>query len=240
MAATGHAPEWPDKIMAAALFALLGSLLAVLHAGMQYAGVSFNEASSNPLSFVPTATMLLFGVLGVTAGTFAYIHQSWILCVAAILCGVLSFGLLGAAPLVSMVAIIPLVQSFAEGEETKLDRHRFHSHQWPDKAVMAGVVLGAAGGVTLTYGVLLMVDVATAPVLPTEPMLWGIVSIAAGLIGLAAGREVFRLRHAWTGWVGTAVLVIAAGFYVVGPILALVGLVYMSLAYKEAEFLLHS
>lgn len=239
MTGRGHAPEWPDKILVAALLALTSGLLAVMQGALKAAGASWSQDGSLFLYYVPTWWLLATGAGATILGGLAYRQQSWVLTVLAMLIGGISFGMLGASTLLVLLAIWPLVRSFQEGEETHLDLHRIHAHEWPDKAIMASVFLTTAGALSLMQAGMLAFDRIAAPILPGQPLTWAVFSGVAGLVAIAGARDAFNLRRAWTSWFGAALTLVAAAFYVIGPAFALAAMLFMGLAYKEAEFLLH-
>ncbi len=240
MTAAGHVANWPDKILSSALLVMVAGALAILHGALELGGASFADDTAFFLYDIPAWWLLALGGVTTVLGFLAFRHQAWLLTVAGIVTGVWSFGLLGASSLLCLVAVWPLIQSFREGEETHLDRHRMHGHQWPDKAIMAAVLIAAGGAVSLIQGALLFADRLSPPFFAASPGTWAVASIVAGLFAFYAGREVFHLRHPWTGWLASGLLVAAAGFYVVGPVLGVAALIYLGLAEKEAEFLLHA
>ncbi len=240
MTGRGHAPEWPDKILVAALLALTAGMLAVMQGTLTAAGASWSQDQSLFVYYVPTWWVLVTGVLAAILGGFAYRQQSWLLTVLGLLAGAVSFGMLGASTLLCVLAIWPLIRSFQEGEETHLDIHRVHAHEWPDKAIMASVFLTTAAALSLLQAGLLAADRITAPLLASRPMTMAVFSAVAGLVGIAGARDAFNLRRAWTSWFGAGLTLAASAFYVIGPAFALAAMLFMGLAYREAEFLVHS
>jgi hypothetical protein len=78
------------------------------------------------------------------------------------------------------------------------------------------------------------------PILLTgRPGLAATIGLTVGALLLVAGREVYNLRRPWLGWTALALGCATLGFYVLGPLLALAGMVLLGLAHREDEFLLH-
>lgn len=231
-----HDPVWPDKIMAAALLVVMGGILGAAFVVLRWSGATVHLDAAPLLEDWPNGLILTACASAVVLGVFGYIHQSWLLTSLGILADVVSLGFLGISSLIGLVAVWPLVRSFAEGEETRLDRRRMHAHQWPDKAILASTLLTVGAVVALVHGILLVTDRVAAPEeLPDR--LWGAVSLLAGVVAAVAARQVFHMRHVWIAWTAVALLALCAAFYFAGPGIALVVALYLWLAQREGEFL---
>lgn len=222
--------------MAAALFVIIAGLLAMVHGVLILSGVTIGEAVPSVLAGIPAWWLLATGATAAALGIFAYIHQAWLLTAWGIITALLSFGLLGTSSVVAVIAIWPFIRSFVEGEETRLDFKRMHSHEWPDKAIMASVVIASAGALAIIQTVLL----AAGRIEPVAGPTWAWLawSAAAGVLSLVAARHVFHLRNAWLGWTASIVAIVTMAFWIIGPMLAVVAMIYLALATKEAEFIL--
>ena len=237
MPRTIHPPEWPDKIMFAAMLQVMGGALGALFALLQLAGLKVDEEILRHVGIVDAGPALALSILTLAFGLYGIRHQASVWVWIAIGTGVASVGMLGLVPLLSFVAIGFLIRSRAEGEETKHDENILHASLWPDKALAASMLLFVGGGVSLVQAYVIANDAVLLPaILNDVPMALAIVSLIAGLWSLYASFEVYRLRRAWTGYVSVGLTFMSLSFALVGPALAIATLTLMRKASAENEF----
>jgi hypothetical protein len=237
----GHVPEWPDKAMFAAILLILAGAVGLAFAVVKAAGLVQVDEDGLPAVFTDdlpgytltlcAATMAL-GILSLwrQAALFAYLGAAT---------AVLSLAVYGLLPFFGLLAVAAMAKSHAEKEETALDTEVMPASEWPDKALAASLFLVATGAIALTQAGLLLAG-------RFQPILWlghpqvaGVLGLAVGALCLLAGREVYHVRRPWLGWLAFAGGLATLGFYLVGPVLALVGMLLLGLAHKEDEFTQH-
>ncbi len=236
MAEAGHDPEWPDKIMFAAMTVTLGGGLAVLFSLLMSTGATIGNDIPGWLLPYPPWVGLLAGALMILLGTLAIRFQAAVWVWLGVVAGLISMGMLGLVPILSLVAIIFLVMSHVEGEETIHDDDTWDASLWPDKALAASLMLLVAGIVSLFQAGMLFADNLTAPLFPDTPSTFAFINVVAGAIALYGAFEVFHVRRPWAGWLGAVAGVAGLGFYVLGPGLAITAMILLLLAHREDEF----
>ena len=237
MSRTVHPPEWPDKIMFAAMLCIIAGALGAAFAFLRLVGLRIDSDVSDLLYIMPAAASLVLSLATMALGIHGVRHQAAIWVTLAIVSGVLSMGMLGLTPLLCLIAVWFLVRSHAEGEETDHDERILHASLWPDKALAASMLLFVGGIVSLFQAFLLFVDDFNMPreldgILP----FFAGGCFVAGIWSLYASFEVYRLRRAWTGYLAAALNVLTIAFFVAGPALALAAFVFLQKARGEDEF----
>lgn len=240
MVVEGHDPEWPDKVMAGALLVTIAGLLGLLYVAVRAAGATLGEDVPAVLQDYPLEVTTAGAMASVVLGIGGYRYQSTLLVGTGIGASVLSVGMLGVSSIIGLAAAWPLVRSYVEGEETRLDHRVVSPRRWPDKAVMASVLLAAGGAVSLVQASLLFAGGFEPLVLKDMPLLWGVFSLAAASLAWVAARQAFYVTHPRLGTFAASLTILAAGFYVVGPVLGAGALAYLSLAHREDEFRTHA
>ena len=236
MPRTVHPAEWPDKVMFAAMLVVIAGALGSVFAVLRLAGLRIDRGLSDLLYITPPTLSLVLSGAMIVLGVFAIRHQAAIWVWLAIVAGILSMGMIGFVPLLSLVAIVFLVRSRLEGEETTLDERTVAPSVWADKALAASLLLFVGGLVSLFQAVLLFNDNMTAPMLAETPQVLAGASLVAGAWCVYASFEVYRLRRAWTGYVGVALAIVTLGFLALGPALAVGAFVLLQRARAENEF----
>ncbi|MHB1262172.1 MAG: hypothetical protein ACYC2H_10720 [Thermoplasmatota archaeon] len=239
MPPAGHAPEWPDKAMFAAILLILAGavgtafwlLLPFITVQQDNLPVVFTDDIPGYAVSLCIATMAA-GILSLwrQAAIFAYLGATF---------AILSLAVFGLVPFLGLLAIVMMVKSHLEGEETRNDGVELESSKWPDKAMAASLFLVVVGSIAITQGVLMLAGKFDPILFTGMPVGAGAGAVLVGLLCLFAGREVYHLRRPWMGWFALAAGLATMGFYLIGPVLALVGMVLLGLAHREEEFLIH-
>ncbi len=237
MPPAGHDPAWPDKAMFAALllilagviglaFQLVKPLMTIDEARMP--SIMANEWTSYELMLC--GATVLFGILSLRrqAATFAYLGAA---------CAIASLAVYGLLPLFGLLAILAMVKSHLEGEETRNDGIQMHSRNWPDKALAASLFLLVVACISLLQGTMILLENFEPILLKEQYAVAGSLGIIAGIVGIIASREVFHLRRPWVGWLGATLGLATLGFFLIGPLLAVTAMGLLMLAHKEDEFL---
>lgn len=236
MLRTVHPAEWPDKVMFAAMLVVIAGALGSVFALLRLTGLRIDRGLSDLLYITPPTLSLVLSGAMIVLGVSAIRHQAAVWVWLAIVAGILSMGMIGFVPLLSLAAIAFLVRSRMEGEETTLDARTVAPSVWADKALAASLLLFVGGLVSLFQALLLFNDNMTAPVLATAPAMLATASLVAGAWCLYASFEVYRLRRAWTGYVGAALGAASLGFLALGPALAVGAFLLLQRARAESEF----
>lgn len=239
MPPSGHDPAWPDKAMFSAILLILAGFVGaafelsrpLIEVDQERLPTVFTDEIPGYTLAVCLAT-LAAGVLSLRrqAASFAYLGA---------LLAVLSLGVFGLVPGLGILAAAMMVKSHLEGEETRDDGVELEGSRWPDKAMAASLFLVVVGAIALTQGLLLLGG-------RFDPIVWGSPALAGWLVlGVAAlcfagAREVYHVRRPWAGWAGLVLGVGTLGFYAIGPVMALAGMVLLLLAHREQEFILHA
>jgi len=238
MPPAGHRPEWPDKAMFAAILLILAGAVGL--AFVLVKPMMTIDEEGLPTVFVddiPGYTVALCAAT-VVAGVLSLLRQAAVFAYAGALFALLSLAVYGLVPALGLLAVVAMVKSHLEGEETRDDGIEMEPSRWPDKALATSLFLVVVGAIAITQGLLLLADRLSALVWGDSTVA-GWLAIAVGVLGLVAGREVFHLRRPWLDWAGLVLGLATMGFFLIGPVLAIVGLVLLALAHREQEFLIH-
>ncbi|MHB8606237.1 MAG: hypothetical protein ACYDCK_13385 [Thermoplasmatota archaeon] len=226
---------WPDKRLYGSILLLVTSLLGALFALMQLA-VDVRLGPNVP-AVLRDASPTNALVLSIVAAVGAYValrqrKTTWAF-VGAV-AGVLSFGFLGVASLVSLIAFVFLVLARMEGEDENPETLALDRMQWPDKALSASLVLLLAGVFALAWGYGLVSDSVVLSIPSSET--FGLFTILVGLVDLAAAAMLSRQRAPMLGFAAAVGSILAFSLYVIGPILGVTALVLLVQAKREDEF----
>lgn len=188
-----------------------------------------------PLAIMAPAVVvaLVMGVLGVR-------HHSALFVYIGAAAGIASLSALGLVPLLAVASIGFMIRAHVEGEDTTLATPTPSPDDWPDKAMAASMLLFVTGLITLFQSGLAYADRADVALWDDAPWIWATWSLVVGLACLVAAWQIYHLRTPWLGAAAAILGVLAFGFYLVGPILAVVALVLLGLAGREQEFTVHA
>lgn len=191
------------------------------------------ESYPHWLSAVLAGLMLVLGVvcLRTQAAVFGY---------AGAATGFFSLAYAGLVPFLSLLAVLMLIKSRLEGEETRNDGVTLPANAWPDKAMGASLFMVVGGAVVLWQGVLIGLDRYEPVLLKALPAVAMAIDVAVGLFAVWAAGQVYHLRRPWVGDTAAALLVATFGLYVLGPVLGLVTFLLMQRARREDEFRKHA
>jgi hypothetical protein len=235
MVAEGQDPAWPDKAMFAAILLMLAGALGLLFR-LVYDSLVINDEDLLSLGEPTSVWGTLLCAATFIAGVMCLLRQAATYAYIGAACAVASLSVYGLVPALGFVAVVFMVLSHREGEETHNDGVELSPSLWPDKAMASSLFLVVVGGVALTQGLLILGD-RFDPVLLTEfPLVAGIGGIAIGLLALVAARETYHVQRPWLAWTAYLLSFATLGFYLIGPAFALVGMTLLGLAHREGEF----
>jgi hypothetical protein len=235
-----HPREWPDKaLFSAMLLVLAGFVGALFQVVRPLIEVDQERMPTIFTDEIPFYTLTL-SLAALTFGTLSLRYQAAVFAYLGAAAGILSLGVFGLVPALSLVAIGFMVKSHVEGEETRFDRHTVRSTLWPDKAMASSLIMTVVGGIAVTQATLMLTGHFDPILLTGRPGLAATIGLTVGALLLVAGREVYNLRRPWLGWTALGLGCATLGFYVIGPLLALTGMVLLGLAHREDEFLVHA
>ncbi len=234
MARSGHDPSWPDKIVFANVLVVIAGALGILFAALRLGLGTVEQAVPGILEFVPAWWSLGWSSVAVAAGWQGIKRQAVRWTWFGVAAAVLSLAVFGLVGILGIVALTFVVKAKMEGEEMRDDEHLVPADQWPDKALIAGLLLNVAAAVTGLQGVLMLVGRLAA--LGGLDIAWGAVSLVAAVFLAWCASQVARLERPWPGIAGGIVAIGALGFYILGPVLGLVALELMRRAGGEGEF----
>lgn len=237
MPRTVHPPEWPDKIMFAAMLLVIAGVLGAIFATLRIAGLTIDKGIADTLEVMGPEPGLVLSLATAALALHAIRHQAAVWAWLAVATAILSMGMLGLVPVLAFVAAGFLVRSRVEGEETIHDERRLHASLWPDKALAASLLLFVGGAILLLQA---LVVFRNDILLPEEVRGWSdavaAASLAAGAWSLYASFEVYRLRRPWTGHVAAALNVATFAFAALGPALGIATFILLRKAGGEREF----
>ena len=240
MAAAERDPEWPDKAMFAAILLILagavGTAFRLLLPFMTVQQDNLPQIFTDEIPGYALALCLATMVAGILslwrqAAVFAYLGAAFALA---------SMAMYGLVPFLGLLAIVAMIKSHLEGEETSNDGVQLHSSRWPDKAMAASLFMVVVALIALLQGILIFAGWFEPILLTGMPIVAGSVGVSVGLLGLVAAREVYHVQRPWMGWLALSLGLATMGFYLIGPVLAIVGSVLLGLAHREDEFVLHA
>jgi hypothetical protein len=224
---------WPDKRLYACTMLFVAGVAGALFEMAKWTfGVklhlSFDPSanfSMGSATFLLSLGVVVAALLGLKLGRNAWGY-------AAVAMGVVSLGLVGIVPLLSLIAAGFLVASSIEGED---EAPPLDKTTWPDKALAASLLCFVSALASLAWGGALLggyLEIQTA----TLTLALGALALVAGVVNLAAAWSLYRQRSPWLGVAAGALTLASLSFYAVGPILAIVELVLLRLAWSEDEF----
>lgn len=182
---------------------------------------------SAPTTVLCAATLLL--------GLWSFLRQAAWSGYAGAATAILSLGMYGLVPAYGLAAIVFLQLSRREGEETKDDDVLLPASLWPDKAMATSLFLVMIAGIALTQAVLILLG-RYDPLLVRSDVLAGALGIAIAVLCLVAARETYRIRRPWLAWTALVLSLGTVGFFLIGPLYAVAGMVFLALAHREGEF----
>lgn len=234
MPAEGQDPAWPDKAMFAALLLILAGL----------AGLAFRlvrplltiDESDLPGIGDPTATLTtVLCAATLLLGLWSFLRQAAWAAYTGAVTAVASLAIYGLVPLLGLAAFAAMALSRREGEETRDDDVQVPALLWPDKAMASSLFLVVVAGIAITQAVFILRG-RYDPLLLDDATLAGALGLAIGLLCLVAARETYHVRRPWLAWTAFVLSFATVGFYLIGPLYALAGMVLLALAHHEGEF----
>lgn len=231
----GHDPRWPDKAMFSAMLLIMAGAIGLAFQAVR-PFMTINEKGL-PLNFADDVPGYEIAMCLVTLafGIWSLRRQAAVFAYAGAATAVLSLAVYGLVPALGLLAVLMIVLSHLEGEETSNDGVELDASQWPDKAMATSLMLTVVGAIAITQGSLMLAD-RFAPILLSSRVTAGSIGVLVGLLGLVAAWEVYHLRNPWVAWIALFAGMATMGFYLIGPILALTGLILLSKAHDEDEF----
>lgn len=235
----GHVPEWPDKAMFSAMLLMLaGGVGAIWRLALPSISVAQDDLPVLFTQDIPGYELTLC-LLTLVLGIVCLLRQAAWAAYLGALTAIASLGMYGLVPFFGLLATAAMVKSHLEGEETHDDGFELHGSLWPDKAMAASLLMVVVAGIAVLQGILLLAG-RFEPILLSSGRVAGSIGVLVGLLGFVAAREVYRLRNPWLGWCALAFALATLGFYLIGPVLALIGMVLLGLAHREDEFIIHT
>lgn len=226
--------------MFAAYLLILGGALGLAIEGLRFVGTVQDNLPSGLLELYPHWLSTLLAGVTLVLGIACLRTQAAVFGYTGALAGLFSLAYSGLVPFLSLLAIVMLVRSWREGEETRNDGIKLHASSWPDKAMAASLFLVVGGSVILLQGILIGTgDYEPIVLKKMAPIATGI-DVVVGAFSLWAARGVYHLRTPWAGDVAAGGLLVTFGLYVLGPALAVTAFVFLRLARKEDEFNKHA
>lgn len=235
MASEEYDPAWPDKAMFCAILLILAG----------FVGATFEltrplmevDQDRMPVLFtddIPYYTLTMC-VLVVLFGFLSLRYQSALFAYLGAFFAILSVGMVGLVPILAFLAVAFMVKSHLEGEETRLDGVQLDASKWPDKAMATSLFIVVVASIALLQALLIFID-RFDPLLLKPTPLAGLFGLAVAAFGFWAARQVYRQRRPGAGWLALGLGLATFGFYLVGPLMAIAGMVLLALAHREDEF----
>jgi hypothetical protein len=231
----GHEAQWPDKLIFAALLLIVAGSFGLLYAALRSTGATIGPNLPAFLRDYPVWAIFLGSAVTLAGGWAGFRFQWALACWVGVAAAIASMGFLGLVPALAFIAAGMLVVSILEGEKTGF-HGRTEAHEWPDKAIQASLFLVIGGVFAAAQAGLQYAGVFDAILWKDMPWIWATFSAVAALVMVAGGVQCFRLRGARLGMIGAGLGILAASFYVVGPIMGLLALNAIRLAHRENEF----
>lgn len=226
---------WPDKLLYGSVMMLVTGFVGVLHAGLVLAfDIKYSDDVPALLRGWPAGVTLALSSIAAVSGIVAIKRLSILWGAIGAVAGFLSFALFGLASLFALVAAAFLFIAHREEEHRDTDTRELSAEEWPDKSLAASLLLLMAGVVTLAWGAGVLSGAVNFG--GELAMVLGALEILAALVAFAAAYLLYHQRSPVVGWVAGVAVVLAAGAYVLGPLLALGALVSLGLAHRELEF----
>lgn len=236
MPVQGQDPAWPDKAMFAAILLVLAGAAGLLFRAV-YPSLTINDEDllslgDDPVSPWGTALCAVTLALGVVALRRQAAWPAY----AGSATAVLSLSIYGLVPAFGLLALAFMGLSRREGEETRDDGVQLSAAKWPDKAMATSLFLVVTAGIALTQGILMLQGRFDPIVWTGPPAAAGAAGVLIGLLCLVAAREAYRVERPWLAWAAFVASLATFGFYLIGPLFAMVGMLLLALAHHEGEF----
>lgn len=233
-----HDSSWPDKAMFAAYLLILGGALGLGVEGLRFVGTVEDNLPSGLLENYPHWLSTLLAGVTLTLGIACLRTQAAVFGYTGAVAGLFSLAYSGLVPFLSLLAVIMLIRSWREGEETRNDGIKLHASSWPDKAMAASLFMVVAAGTAAVQAFAIARGDSEPLWLPVGAGLALDVVVAVFL--LFAARRVYHLRNPWLGETAAGAAALSMSLVVLGPALGIAILVFMLLARREDEFNKHA
>lgn len=224
---------WPDKRLYACVLLFVAGALGVLYSGL-LSLVPSRFGGNVPAFFLSYALnwTMAFSLLALLLAVIALKLRSVWYGFAAALCGILSFGFLGIESALSLVAGGFLVKSRMEREDASQDAPDLHVAMWPDKSLAASMLLTVGAFTSAAWSYVVLAELLTVP----YALVFGAAAAVVALVDLYAAYQLYHQKQprlALGAFIATLAVV---PFFVVGPLVAMAGLVLLRMAWSEREF----
>lgn len=234
MPAEGQDPTWPDKAMFAALLLILAGVAGLVFRAI-YPSLVIDEDDLPGIGDPDATWTTALCAATLLLGVWSLLRQAAWSAYLGSATAIASLGMYGLIPLYGLGALGAILLSRREGEETRDDDVHLPASLWPDKAMAASLFLVIIAGVAVAQAILILDD-RYEPVLLTNATVAGVVGLAIGALCLVAARESYHVRRPWLVWTAFILSFGTVGFYLIGPLYAVAGMVLLALAHKEGEF----
>ncbi len=237
MAPAEHPPEWPDKVVYASLLLVIGGATGVVfYALLLFDIIAIGGAIPAFIASWPPWLGIPASLATAAFGVMAYRRQAstWVFGGAAT--GILSMSAIGLTPILSVFALIFLRLAYQEGEEMVDDERIVAADQLPDKAIIASLFMVAGGLAAWMQGIWILTGGYTAPILSSSPALWGIFSLVAGGLLFYGAKSSFNQQRLAICVTACLAACLSLGLYIIGPVMGILGLVFLWQAVSEKEF----
>jgi hypothetical protein len=234
MPAEGQDPAWPDKAMFAAILLMLAGIAGLVFR-MVHPLLVIDE-DDMPGVGDPTATFTtVLCAVTLLLGLWSFLRQAAWAAFAGAASAVASLAMYGLVSLLGLAAFVAAILSRREGEETRDDDVHLPASLWPDKAMAASLFLVVVGGIAITQAVLILKQRYDPILIPNNTLAGGL-GLFLGALCILAARETYHVRRPWLAWTAFIGSLATVGFFLVGPLYAIVGMVLLLLAHHEGEF----
>jgi len=226
---------WPDKHLYATILLTLGASLAAAYSFVVYL-VPIRYANEMPtfIGGMPMPWGILLPATAIALAVASYRLRIPGLGFGAASIDVLTFGALGVSALLGVVACYFLLRARKEGEHENPKTAALSPDLWPDKTLAAALLFVVGGLAALVWGLAILTG--WLDVRAYDGVLWGVLSLAAGVVALAAAAMCYWQRGRSLAFAGAIALVVSGSFVVIGPALGIAAIALLVRAGSEGEF----
>lgn len=227
---------WPDKALFGSVLLVLTGFLGLVHGLLDLVGgVEFNVRYLPFLSGYPAWLTAALGAAAIALAIVSLRLRRIRFALVGAGLAFVSFGLVFLVPALALLSAAFLLRGRFEGEDTRPETLRLTARMWPDKSLAASLLLLLTGLLTVGWwGGILLGNIEVEAL--GRPWAYATVGLVLGLLCLAGARTLYYQRAPWLGVAAALGGILGGAILVVGPLLSLVSLVLIGLAWREREF----
>lgn len=211
---------WPDKHLYAAILLVLGAAIGAAFAvAARVVPVTFADGSPSAIAGWNWPFGIILPAIVLVLAGFSYRARNPMLGLLGAAVLVASGGALGVASLLGLASAVFFVLGRREGEHVNPATRTLHVRLWPDKALACMLLFAVAAVAAIVWGGMLLTG--WMSVRGADVALWGLGSIASGLLAAVGAFLCYRQRAFAVCVIAAIGVLLSFSFILAGPALAI-------------------